>query len=252
MSAMQECLKNTVVCVLAGGLGTRLQPVLGVRPKILADVGGSPFLAILLDWLAAYSPRKVVLSLGYGAEQVLDWLSRFHGNDKLFVEPILESSQLGTAGALRHALSSLDSDPVMVMNGDSISDANLCEFLKGYEQSGALGSLLCCHVPDVSRFGSIKIDDRSRIEGFSEKRSGSGKRSLVSAGIYLLSRELLLGLRDSEGSSLERDFFQALPAGTLHCHQRDFGFIDIGTPRSLVAAPEAIRRLIGKLRTQAR
>ncbi len=38
--------------VLAGGLGTRLRPRFGELPKPLAPLGGRPFLARLLEWLA--------------------------------------------------------------------------------------------------------------------------------------------------------------------------------------------------------
>src|SRR5262249_45979954 len=58
------------VLVLCGGEGTRLRPVVGDRPKGLADIAGRAFLDILVDELLAQGFRRVVLCTGYGAEQI--------------------------------------------------------------------------------------------------------------------------------------------------------------------------------------
>ena len=58
------------VFILAGGLGTRLKPRFGELPKPLAPVGGRPFLARQLEWLAAAGVRDAVLCTGYGADAV--------------------------------------------------------------------------------------------------------------------------------------------------------------------------------------
>src|SRR4051812_6831922 len=68
-------LASVDVAVLAGGLGTRLRSVLGETPKILAPVAGRPFLDHLLDWLAGFGARRVVLCLGVGADMVLEQLA---------------------------------------------------------------------------------------------------------------------------------------------------------------------------------
>src|SRR5258708_12180186 len=69
-------LASIDVAVLAGGLGTRLRPVLGETPKILAPIGGRPYLDHLLSWLAGFGATRVVLCLGFRAELVLDHVKR--------------------------------------------------------------------------------------------------------------------------------------------------------------------------------
>src|SRR5690606_34829216 len=61
---------DITVMVLAGGLGTRLLPVVSDRPKVLAPVLGRSFLFYLLDHLVDFSVAQVVLLTGYRAEQV--------------------------------------------------------------------------------------------------------------------------------------------------------------------------------------
>jgi len=56
--------------VLAGGLGTRLSSLLMDRPKAMIEVGGRPFLEIMLDRLAQSSVARVILATGHGRETI--------------------------------------------------------------------------------------------------------------------------------------------------------------------------------------
>src|SRR4051794_33917470 len=93
---MAAGLENVTAAVLAGGLGTRLRPVLPDRPKVLAEVAGRPFLAYLLDQLASAGAREVVLCTGYLAEQVRAALGESYAGMGLSYSR--EPSGLGTAG----------------------------------------------------------------------------------------------------------------------------------------------------------
>src|SRR5437879_601155 len=111
---------DVTAAILAGGLGTRLRSVIADRPKVLAPVGGRPYLTYLLDQLAKAAVREVVLLTGYGAEQVRDALGATYAGMRLV--HAAEPAPLGTAGALRHALPHLRSPAVLLMNGDSYCD----------------------------------------------------------------------------------------------------------------------------------
>jgi NDP-sugar pyrophosphorylase family protein len=224
--------------VLAGGLGTRIRPVLGDVPKLLAPVGDRPFLSLMIDWLRRFGVRRLVLGLGHRAEAVGDWLRR-HPPADLAVEIVVEPRPLGTAGALRFARARLRSDPVLVMNGDSFVDADLGAFLAAHRASGARASLLCAEVDDAGRYGRVAARD-GRIDRFVEKDEGFHGRALINAGVYCLSAALLDEIAAGVAVSLERDVFERLPAGTLAGHAGRFPFIDIGTPESLARAAAAV------------
>src|SRR6266545_2638031 len=115
---MSTCLADVDVHVLAGGLGTRLRPVLEAVPKLLAPIGERPFLSYLLEWLRTFGARRVSLGLGYKAEAITSWLASADIGD-MTVATIVEPCPLGTAGAIRLARPQLTTDPVMVVNGDS-------------------------------------------------------------------------------------------------------------------------------------
>ncbi|HLN23759.1 MAG TPA: nucleotidyltransferase family protein [Patescibacteria group bacterium] len=233
---MSDGLARIDVAVLAGGLGTRLKGVLGATtPKVLAPIHGRPFLDHLLDWLAGYGARRVVLCLGHLAEQVSAHLAAAPPA-RLHVTTVIEPQPLGTAGALRLARSALTSDPVLVLNGDTWLDADLAGFADRHRASGALASLLCVTVDDASRYGRVELDDSGHVLRFVEKDPDHAGPGIVSAGVVLISAALLERMDSMPGPSLECDVLQKLPPRSIRADIAPGAFIDIGTPASLDAA----------------
>jgi NDP-sugar pyrophosphorylase family protein len=231
------CLAPLDVLVIAGGLGTRIQSVLGDTPKLLAPIDGRPYLAYLLDWLWEFGAKRIVLSLGHRAQAVVDFLDRHRSSyDDQTVVAVTEPRPLGTAGAIRFARANLRSDPVLVMNGDSFADADLCAFLAHHRRTKAKATLLCAEVDDAGRYGRVELDREGRILGFVEKDPDFHGRSTVSTGVYLFSAALLDEIAASSATSLEHDVFARAPSGSLNAFAGRFAFIDIGTPESLKLA----------------
>lgn len=236
-------LAGVDVAVLAGGLGTRIAGVLGDTPKVLAPIEGRPYLAWLLDWLAGFGVRRVVLCLGHLADKVEAWVAS-NRRPGMEIATSVEPRPLGTAGALRHARPLFHSDPVLVMNGDTFVAADLAALLARHRNAGADMTLLCASVEDAGRYGKIELDDQSRIRRFVEKAPGTGP-GIISAGIYMLSRQALDRIAGSSATSIERDIFMAEGAGRIAAEVTQGAFIDIGTPESLAEAATAFRQIAG-------
>jgi len=232
-----QCLATLDVLVIAGGLGTRIQSALGATPKLLAPIGGRPYLAYLLDWLRRFGAKRIVLGLGHRAQAVIDYLDRHNSSyGDLTVVTVTEPQPLGTAGAIRFARPNLRSDPVLVMNGDSFADADLCAFVAHHRRVKATATLLCAEVDDAGRYGRVELDGSGRIRGFIEKDPNFHGRSAVSAGVYLFSAALLDEIAAGSAASVERDVFGRAAPGSLDAFAGPFAFIDIGTPESLKLA----------------
>jgi NDP-sugar pyrophosphorylase family protein len=231
-------LADIDVVILAGGLGTRLEGVVSDRPKVLALVDDRPFLEFQLNWLAGFGVQRVILSIGYKADQV----EAFAGNcliNGLSIETVREAEPLGTAGAIRNARPLLKSETVMIMNGDSFVDAPLEEFVVEYEVAVADASLLCAYVADAGRYGSVDVEDNGVISAFREKND-AGEAGYINAGIYLFGQAMLDRIDATGGPSLEQDVFQVASAGTLHGFKGEYTFLDIGTPEDYARAPSVL------------
>ena len=88
--------------VLAGGLGTRIRPILGDTPKLLAPIRDQTYLDHLLNWLRGFGARRVVLGLGVHARAIV-YHAQSHPVAGMEIETVVEPSPLGTAGAIRYA-----------------------------------------------------------------------------------------------------------------------------------------------------
>jgi len=200
----------------------------------MAPAGDRPFLDHLLDWLAAQGTRRVVLCLGHGADAILDHLRRSPRGD-LEVACSVEPEPLGTAGGLAHARRLLNSDPVLVVNGDTLVDVDLAAFVDAYRAGGAGAAIVCALVAEGGRYGRVELNAASSIQRFREKDASDRSAGWISAGVYLFSARTLDGIAALGRGSLERDVLERQPPGSILAFRTDGPFIDIGTPETLAA-----------------
>ena len=149
-----------------------------------------------------------------------------------------EPSPLGTAGALRLALPLFESDPVLVMNGDSLCDIDLEAFWDWHVSHHAQGTLALAKAPDeAKRYGQVETDADGAVIGFREK-TGDGCGTWINAGAYLLGVPLISTIPTDRATSLEQEVFPAWVGRGLYGYQTDGRFLDVGTPQTLAAAEQ--------------
>ena len=212
--------------VLAGGFGTRLRGVVDDVPKPLAPVVGRPFLAWLLDALAAQGFRHVVFATGYRGEQVEAALGGSWRGMRL--DYSREQEPLGTGGAIALAMERVAGVACFVLNGDTWLGLDYARFDAATRACSARLGVALAAVPDVSRYGAVRVEG-GRITGFVEK--GQAGPGLVNAGVYRMSRSLLDDYRTGTSFSFERDVLvPAAARETVAGYADTGGFIDIGAP----------------------
>jgi NDP-sugar pyrophosphorylase family protein len=227
-------LAGVPAAILAGGLGTRLLPALPGTPKVLAPIQGRPFLAYVLDQLAAESVRQAILLTGFRAEQVARAFGNRYGPCRLDYSP--EARPLGTAGALRQALLLFNGATVLLMNGDSYCQVDLAAFHAMHRRRRVDLSMVVVRADDSSRFGRVRFHDNGTIVGFDEKSSGPTP-GWINAGIYLIERRLIEEIPPGQAASLERVWLPRwIAARKSGAFPTEGPFLDIGTPDSYQAA----------------
>ncbi|MBF0205836.1 MAG: nucleotidyltransferase family protein [Oligoflexia bacterium] len=239
--------KSIRAVILAGGIGSRLQTVVNDRPKVMAPIGGRPFITYLFDQLLAAKFRAVTLSTGYMSDYIEKKLGHGylgHGHKDLQIDYSRETNALGTGGALRLALeqcergasSDDDFDSILVMNGDSYLDIDIVEYLIWFRAKKYANALVLNCVENTARFGTVTVSDQEEIISFREK-TGMEVAGVINAGIYLLSRCALLSLPLNKNFSLEKDVFPTLTnQKKLHGFISSSRFIDIGIPEDYAKA----------------
>jgi D-glycero-alpha-D-manno-heptose 1-phosphate guanylyltransferase len=234
---------DVAAIVLAGGFGSRLGPLTKAVPKPMLPVGGRPFLAHLVRWLAKSGFRTVVFAVGYRAETV----SGFFGDGASWgidASYSVEREPLGTGGAIRQAVASLPKSKYLILNGDSFLDIDAWAILDALED-GIVLSMALATVDDHGRFGSVTVDERGRVCGFAQAPGGSG-RSLINAGIYGVPHNVAIDF-PPQPCSLECDILPSLIGSGVAGVQSSGFFVDIGVLESYEAITQDPERLMNAM-----
>ena len=235
-------MNNIDVIILCGGKGTRLHSVVNDRPKSMALINSKPFLFYLLKQISSYGFKRVTLCTGYKSDFISEKFSTNFLDMKIRYSK--EKEPLGTGGAVKLALSKVNSDYIMVMNGDSYVDVDLFYFYNWFINAGIVSGILLTEVKDVSRYGRVILGKKSIIKSFKEKGKFS-ENGLINAGIYLFKKDLLLKkIPKNVNYSLENQFFPTLLTENKLLGKKLSGkFIDIGTPKSYSEAGKFFNEL---------
>ena len=176
--------KNKVI-LMAGGLGTRLQPLTNDIPKPLLKVGSKPILQTIIENFASYGFVDIIISVNYKADMIKSYFkdgSEFGVN----IEYIEENKRLGTAGALSLITQEVK-EPFFVMNSDLLTNVNF-EHLLNFHVSGNSSATMCVREYDFQvPYGVIETKE-DEITSIVEKPV---HKFFVNAGIYLLSPKTL-------------------------------------------------------------
>jgi mannose-1-phosphate guanylyltransferase len=150
-----------------------------------------------------------------------------HGVRLRFVE---EPDPRGTAGALKFASSMLD-ERFLMLNGDVLTDLDLTRQIAQHEQSGAKATLALVPVADPSAYGLVHLNDDRSVRDFVEKPSPDAiDTNLISAGAYVLEREILELVPADRNVSIEREVWPRLIGNGLYGFPAESYWLDIGTP----------------------
>lgn len=217
--------------ILAGGKGTRLSKILPNIPKPLAPINGIPFLDYLIKFLQNQNVEKIILSVGYEKDQIIN---RYKNHQAIHFSN--EFSPLGTGGAIKKAIKLATTDNVLALNGDSYIEYSLKDFLNFHKNNNADLTILLNYKKDISRYGSITIDPKTkRILSFNEKiQKDSG---FINSGVYLMKKSIFDSFNSEETFSIEQDFFpNIIKTKNVFGYEINSPFIDIGTENSYFEA----------------
>jgi mannose-1-phosphate guanylyltransferase len=215
--------------ILVGGEGTRLRPLTSTVPKPVVPLVDRPFITFMLEWLRAHGIDDVIMSCGFLATSVRNVLGDGSalGLHLRFVE---EPEPRGTAGALKFAEPMLDERFVM-LNGDVLTDIDLTAQIEQHERTGARGTLALAPVEDPTAYGLVRLNQDHSVKEFVEKpASDQIDTNLISAGAYVLERDVLDLIPPDRNVSIEREVWPALVGAGLFGFPSDAYWLDIGTP----------------------
>jgi D-glycero-alpha-D-manno-heptose 1-phosphate guanylyltransferase len=212
--------------VLAGGLGTRLKPVISDLPKSLAPVSGKPFLAYLLDHAKMQGIEKFIFALGYKTELIEQFVKQYLPVESYIFS--VEKEPLGTGGAVYKACKQVTAHNAVVFNADTFFGISLLNLSIVHELRRAACTLALKPMRSFDRYGAVELE-RQVVTGFSEKKLHAS--GLINGGIYALSVAPFLQKSFPQVFSFEKDYLEKeYKGGHIYGMVSDAYFIDIGIP----------------------
>lgn len=236
---MRKITNSHDVLILSGGLGTRLRPMISDLPKSLAPVNDKSFLDLLIANLSNQGFKRFILLIGYLGERIIE---HFSSVDQLDIVFSVEKKILGTAGAVKNAEPLINSDPFLVLNGDSLCDINYNGLIDFHKSKQSSLTIAISKSREAQDYGQIEIGKDNRIVSFSEKKS-INKVSYVNAGVYVLNKTVLKYIPLNEKYSNEFDFFPyVIRNSNCFGYEVKNDFWDIGTPSKYIDFISAFKR----------
>jgi mannose-1-phosphate guanylyltransferase len=237
--------------VLVGGEGTRLRPLTNDVPKPALTLVDRPFLAYMIEWLAAHGVTEVVLACGFLPDVLQDALGAGeHAGVRLTY--VVEPDRRGTAGAIRFAADALGDDleqRFLALNGDVLADLDLTALIKAHREREARATIALHPVEDAAAYGLVGVDGDGWVTEFVEK-TGEAAPGEINAGAYCLERSVLDLISPEREVSIEREVFPQLVGDGLSALCLDGYWMDIGTPERYLQASWDI--LEGRVATRVR
>ena len=174
------------VFLMAGGFGTRLRPLTDNCPKPMLKVGDKPILETTLLGFRAAGFYNFYMSLHYLPDMVRDYFgdgSKWGVN----IQYVYENEPLGTGGALGLLPDDLPDLPLIVMNGDLLTQVDFEMMMKFHAKDNADATMCVRDYTYQIPFGVVN-GEGNHILGMTEKPS---YRYFVNAGIYVINHDLL-------------------------------------------------------------
>ncbi len=219
--------------VMAGGFGTRIQPLTSSVPKPMLPVLNRPMMGHIIEQLKDAGISDIVVLLYFKPEIIQAYFGD-GANFGVNIQYVIPDDDYGTAGAVKQAAPFLD-DSFIVISGDLITDFNLQEIIGFHEVNQASVTITLTSVEDPLQFGVVITDKKNQILRFLEKPGwGEVFSDTINTGIYILEPEILSFIPDAAPFDFSKDLFPKLMVNQipLFGYKAHGYWRDVGTPNS--------------------
>jgi len=220
--------------VLAGGFGTRIQPLTSTIPKPMLPILNAPMMEhIIIKLRDDLGIKDIAVLLYFMPEVIKDYFK--DGKDLgVNITYFLPDDDYGTAGAVGFARDFLD-ETFIIVSGDLVTDFKFNNIYKFHKQKKSKLTIALTPVENPLQFGVVIANKQGKIEKFLEKPSwGEVFSDTINTGIYIMEPEILNFIPKGENYDFAKDLFVRLMSSNITiwgCHVEGY-WRDVGNPQS--------------------
>jgi glucose-1-phosphate thymidylyltransferase len=227
------------VIIPLAGYGTRLRPHTFTKPKPLINVAGKPVLGHILDTLKELDISEYIFIVGYLGDQIAEYIDTEYNVPARYVE---QKDMLGQSHAIYLAKEYLDDEPVFIVFGDHIFEADY----NSIKQPKSDAVIFVKEVEDPRKYGVVMLDENEHVTSFVEKAANPPTNLAIIGLYYINNGNKLVEALDWQINDVEKktkgeyyiaDALQRLVDGGM-----SFGietvpaWLDCGNPSAVLAA----------------
>ena len=229
--------------ILAGGLGTRLQPYTTFIPKPMLPLGEKPLLEHLIGWVKKNGVKDIVLCVSYLRKTIEDYFE----DGKRFgvkIEYAVSNKPLATAGQLKTAEKLIDGTFVRIY-GDSIFDFNLKNMINEHKKKKSFITMSLYEYKTSIKYGVIDTKNNGRVSAWNEKPEIKTK---INMGCYIMERDILGFIPKNKSYGMDDVIKKAIyKRKKVNSILTKKEFIDIGDKETYEKTSLEYRKKIGKI-----
>jgi len=181
-----DLLSDTPVVIMAGGKGTRLQPLTNFLPKPLIPVGNeTTLIEKIISQFTKFGCKKFIISVNYKSKLIKSYFEEL--NPDYEVKFIEEDKPLGTIGSLALAKKYINC-PFFVTNCDILVKANLNDFRKHHLDGHFNATIMVSTKRHVIPYGTCELNNDGSLAKVIEKPSHD---LLINTGLYFFEQTIL-------------------------------------------------------------
>ena len=229
--------------ILAGGLGTRLQPYTTFLPKPMLPLGEKPLLEHLIEWTKKNGVKSIVLCVSYLRKTIEDY---FEDGKRLGIniEYSISDKPLATAGQLKTAEKFID-DTFVCMYGDSIFNFNLRNMISEHQKKKSFVTMSLYEYKTNLPYGVIETAKNGKVLNWSEKPE---IKANINMGCYVMEPEIFKMIPKNRPYGMDNVIKTAISKKKLvNSIITKRGFMDIGNKASYRKANEEFLKKLGKI-----
>lgn len=253
--------------VMAGGFGSRIQPLTHSTPKPMLPLLNRPMMEHTMLKLRDLGITDFIVLLYYKPEIIKDYFQ--DGSDMgMNISYITPDDDFGTAGAVKKAQELIGDENFVIISGDVVTDFDFEKMFAFHKEKKSQLTITLTTVENPLQFGVVITDNEGKIEKFLEKPSwGEVFSDTINTGIYIIEPEILDEIPANENYDFGKDLFPALMLSdvTLWGYDAKGYWRDVGNPESyrevfedvftgkvdLVKRGESVKHADGVLYSQA-
>lgn len=219
--------------VMAGGFGTRIQPLTTSVPKPMIPVFNKPMMEYIILSLKKAGIKEMAVLLYFKP----DVIKKHFGDGSSLgvnIRYFTPDDDYGTAGAVKKAEKFLN-ERFIVVSGDLVTDFNIPEIIGYHEAKGSKATITLTSVSDPLQFGVVITDGEGKIVRFLEKPGwGEVFSDTINTGIYVFEPEILSFIPENKPFDFSKDLFPSImSSGTpIYGFNAKGYWRDVGNPDS--------------------